>query len=400
MSDPKEPVPDPPPVRLTFNEVYARGIGFVRGMMRQFGITAADQPDAVQDVLAVVARRLPTYEHRGHLLAWLAAIVFRIANQYLRRQARQEAHTDRETEPATLPAEPQVSAHPQEDRAATNEVVRAILEAMRAERREVLELHYVDGMTTKQIAAKLGIPRGRPPRGCASARKTSGPRGGVTRRRCATRRGAGPCCRCSIPLDLLERLRTHAGPGGSGSAPLAWATALAALAASLLLVVHRAPVQSLATCDVAPQGIVPEAQGEVPLPNASPVGSTALEGIPAPSSTHRATTAPRPTTGAAIPPAVAAPPRNVLAEPDLIGRASRALDAGRFADALDILAEHAARTRAAGDHPTADVQAMRLAALIGAGRRREARELFASFAQRYPRDRRLGGLRAALGVMP
>jgi RNA polymerase sigma factor (sigma-70 family) len=360
MSDSKEPVPDPPPVRLTFDEVFAHGIGFVRGMIRQFGVRAADQPDAVQDVLAVVARRLPTYEHRGHLLAWLAAIVFRIANVYLRRQARQEAHTDRETEPATLPTEPQVSAHPQEDRAATNEVVRAILEAMRAERREVLELHHVDGMATKQIAAKLGIPLGT---------ANTWLRLGQEEFRAAWRRHEAQMrhetrSRAVLPLfdplDLLERLRPHAAAGGSGSAPLAWATAFVALAASLLVGVPTAPARSLAACDVAP----------------------------------------RPTTCAAIPPAVAAPPRNVLAEPDLIGRASRALDAGRFAEALDILAEHAARTRAAGDHPTADVEAMRLTALIGAGRRDEAREPLASFAHRYPKDRRLGGLRAALGVTP
>jgi hypothetical protein len=214
----------------------------------------------------------------------------------------------------------------------------------------------------------------------------------------ATKTGRGDS---TALASRLERLRTCPSAGGSGSARLAWATAFAALAASLLLGVPAAPVRSPAACDVAPPGIVPEAQGELSPPNASPpVGSTLPEAVPAPSGTHRASAAPRRTTGAAIPPAVAATPRNVLAEPDLIGRASRALHAGRFVEALDILAEHAAHPQAASDRSTADVEAMRLTALIGAGRRDEARELLASFAHRYPKDRRLGGLRAALGVTP
>jgi hypothetical protein len=73
--------PPGPTERPTFEAVYRDGADHVYRTLRGLGVPKQDCEDAMHEVFLIVRRRLPEYEPRGKLKAWLGAIARKVALQ-------------------------------------------------------------------------------------------------------------------------------------------------------------------------------------------------------------------------------------------------------------------------------------------------------------------------------
>jgi RNA polymerase sigma-70 factor, ECF subfamily len=142
------------PPRYAFDDVYAANVAFVWRVLRGMGVTDALIDDAAQDVFVVVHRRLPEFDGRFAIKTWLFEIAYRIACDYRRKSKRVAGHGplgedlhDRAPDPA--------------DCAAGNESLRfleELLDGMDDEKRAVLVLSGIEGMTAPEVAAVTATP--------------------------------------------------------------------------------------------------------------------------------------------------------------------------------------------------------------------------------------------------
>jgi RNA polymerase sigma-70 factor (ECF subfamily) len=142
------------PARYEFEQVYAENAVFVWRVLRGMGVTEALVDDAAQDVFVVVHRRLPDFDGRFAVKTWLFEIAYRVACEYRRKGRRTAGHgpldedlSDRGPSPA--------------ERAQDNESLRVLeelLDRMDDEKRAVLVLSGIEGMTAPEIAAVTATP--------------------------------------------------------------------------------------------------------------------------------------------------------------------------------------------------------------------------------------------------
>lgn len=163
-------------------------LGWLRTLARRLVTDPNDAEDVVQEAwlrTREVAGRFPS---RGRLRAWLAGLAYRMARDTVRARRRRE----RREEVAALSA--RQDAEDGVERLAALEsllhTVRMLDEPLRA----VVLLRYLDGHSTAEIAAALGISedlvRKRLSRGRAALRRALGVRDGVTGRGLALGAGA------------------------------------------------------------------------------------------------------------------------------------------------------------------------------------------------------------------
>jgi RNA polymerase sigma-70 factor (ECF subfamily) len=120
----------------------------VRRALRRFGVQERDVPDATQDVLIVVHRRLPTFEGRSKLSTWIYRIAFHVASEHRRRACnRREVLEDVETTTAS-----------ETDRRDSLEQLTRALNELHPDKRDVLVDFELDEQPMAMIAARLGIP--------------------------------------------------------------------------------------------------------------------------------------------------------------------------------------------------------------------------------------------------
>ena len=119
--------------------------------------------DVLQEAFLGAWRHAGRYaEGRGSVKTWLLAIVHHRAVDAVRRE---EAHR-RRADSAASEIRDETSADHADDvveaigRPEERRVVRAALDELPAEQRDVLELMYFDGLTQTQVATKTGLPLG------------------------------------------------------------------------------------------------------------------------------------------------------------------------------------------------------------------------------------------------
>jgi RNA polymerase sigma-70 factor (ECF subfamily) len=120
----------------------------------------ADADDVVQIVLSTAARRIETYRGDSPLYAWLLTICRREAGRYAAAAARHQSVMDPNREDGAL-AHLEAPAHEAPEAASRRRQltgrVRRCLDSMPGHYAEALELKYLDGYSSKEIAAKLSI---------------------------------------------------------------------------------------------------------------------------------------------------------------------------------------------------------------------------------------------------
>jgi RNA polymerase sigma-70 factor, ECF subfamily len=120
------------------------------GMQRLGDAELAEQ--LVQDVMTRVWRHAGRYDpSRGSVATWVFAIA---------RTAAVDLHRRRRRRPTPVPPEDTPSAVDELDRLLQAELVRAALDRLSPEHREVLELAHLRGWTQAEIAQRLGLPVG------------------------------------------------------------------------------------------------------------------------------------------------------------------------------------------------------------------------------------------------
>lgn len=139
-------------LRALFDEYF----DFVWRSLRRFGLADHQADDAAQRVYEIAANKLDAIEP-GRERSFLIAIAVRVASD-LRRSApvrREVPHADLDAE-LEDPARPDDLLEQRRARAMLDEV----LDTMDLDLRSVFVLFEVEEMTTREIAALLGLPRG------------------------------------------------------------------------------------------------------------------------------------------------------------------------------------------------------------------------------------------------
>jgi RNA polymerase sigma-70 factor, ECF subfamily len=145
----------PPPAGVDFESVYAQNFGFVWRNLRRLGVLEHQLRDSAQDVFVVVHRRLGQWDGSESMRPWLYSILRRVAADTRRRHRRKE-----------LPQRDEVHALVDlreagpENNAARNQEMRllhALLEQLDDDKREVLILVDLEGMTVPEVATLFGV---------------------------------------------------------------------------------------------------------------------------------------------------------------------------------------------------------------------------------------------------
>jgi RNA polymerase sigma-70 factor (ECF subfamily) len=143
-------VESPPSLRTIFDE-HAR---YVIRALRHLGISEADVDDVAQEVFVTVHRKLPEFEGRSSIRTWLYAICLRTASDHRRRAYNVR---ERATEAPPVDTGERTGAEPDasvESRA----FVQQLLEQLDDDKRAVVVLYEIEGLTMREVAETLGCP--------------------------------------------------------------------------------------------------------------------------------------------------------------------------------------------------------------------------------------------------
>ena len=113
----------------------------------------AEAEDLTQEVFLVAARRMAEFEGRSAPYTWLCGILHNLVRESRRRAARRAIPPPAAGWKAPTP---EAHARAREDR----ERLKAALERLPAEQREVVEAYYLAERPVAEVAAELGCPVG------------------------------------------------------------------------------------------------------------------------------------------------------------------------------------------------------------------------------------------------
>ncbi|MDF3070375.1 MAG: polymerase sigma factor RpoE [Polyangiaceae bacterium] len=143
----RAPVPN---LRTVFDE-HAR---YVIRTLRHFGVKEADVEDVAQEVFVTVHRKLPEFEGRSKLRTWLYSICLRVASDYRRR-----AYVVRERPTSSPPVDDGERSGAEPDATLESRAfVQKLLEALDDDKRAVLVLYEIEGLTMREVAEVIGCP--------------------------------------------------------------------------------------------------------------------------------------------------------------------------------------------------------------------------------------------------
>ena len=135
-----------------FAKVYEAELAYVWRCLRRLGVPEADLEDAAHDAFVVVHRRLDDFDPGRPLKPWLAGIAVRVAADHRRRAHRRPERPDADLDPV----DPRTAGAA--DRREARALLGRALEALGADRRTVLVLHDLEGLTMPEIAEGLDVP--------------------------------------------------------------------------------------------------------------------------------------------------------------------------------------------------------------------------------------------------
>jgi RNA polymerase sigma-70 factor (ECF subfamily) len=147
-------LPNPGPKAPGFEAIYAEHFAFVWRNLRRLGVREQQLRDAAQDVFLVVHRRLNEWDGADSLRPWLYSIVRRVAADTRRRERRKEL-PEREDVHGLLDVR---EAGPESNAAHKQELnlLLTLLSGLDEDKREVLILVDLEGMTVPEVLALLG----------------------------------------------------------------------------------------------------------------------------------------------------------------------------------------------------------------------------------------------------
>jgi RNA polymerase sigma-70 factor (ECF subfamily) len=148
------PAPEASVSSRSFDAVYNEFASYVWRNARRLGVAPSAVEDVMQEVFLVVHRRLPEFEERTSVRAWLSAILIRVVRAHHRRRVR---HGSPGIEPDTLADTRSPSPHALAERDETLREFYGVLSSMNEERREVLVLSELEDFSAPEIAHALSV---------------------------------------------------------------------------------------------------------------------------------------------------------------------------------------------------------------------------------------------------
>lgn len=148
-------LPDVEPARPCLRELFREHLDYVWRIARAFGMPADAADDVAQEVFLVVHRRLPTFQPGGSIRAWLFGITRNVVQHHRRAYARRERNLA-SVEPPPPAAAPEASVELRQAAALMQE----FLDRLDFDKRIVLLLADIEGLTASEIAEALDIPLG------------------------------------------------------------------------------------------------------------------------------------------------------------------------------------------------------------------------------------------------
>jgi RNA polymerase sigma-70 factor, ECF subfamily len=140
-----------------FRELYQTYGPRVKAYMLRQGADAATADDLVQETLFTVWRKAAMYaDDRGSIATWVFAIARNLRIDRLRREIPWLELPEGRQEEVSAETPPDEALYEKERQVR----VTAVLAALPAEQRAVVQLAFVDGLSHSEIAARVGVPLG------------------------------------------------------------------------------------------------------------------------------------------------------------------------------------------------------------------------------------------------
>ena len=160
-----------PDAALDVAAIYTQNAQFLWKSLSRAGVPDGDLPDALQEVLLVVHRRRDSFNGSSRLTTWLFGICLRVASTTRRRNRRRREQTmDPKLDVPAL-----IEPNNPEDLALARDAKRRLAQALDrldAEKRAVLVMFELEGLSCAEIAELVGVPKGTIFSRLASARQT------------------------------------------------------------------------------------------------------------------------------------------------------------------------------------------------------------------------------------
>lgn len=137
---------------VSLEEVYREHFAIVWRVLRRLGVSSAQLDDATQDVFLVVKRKLPEVAHAGGLRSWIFAIAVRVAREYRRRAARDQAEPLSDTLLDNAPNPAQLSELQESIR-----LLHQLLRELNEKKRTVFVLSELEQLSAPEIAEVLSL---------------------------------------------------------------------------------------------------------------------------------------------------------------------------------------------------------------------------------------------------
>ncbi len=133
-----------------FESLYRDNFTFVVRSARRLGVDSAWIDDVAQEVFVVAARRLAEFEGRAKVRTWLFSITIRVVQGHRRWALRHRRRAE------ALAREPEHVHDPYPQARAADTLI-TLLQQLGEQHRTVFILGELEGMTTAEIAAGLGL---------------------------------------------------------------------------------------------------------------------------------------------------------------------------------------------------------------------------------------------------
>jgi RNA polymerase sigma-70 factor (ECF subfamily) len=132
-----------------FAEVFAEHFPRVHRNLRYLGVREADLDDVAQEVFIIVHRKLAEFEGRSSLRTWIHGIALLAATNH-----RRLVRTTREQ---PLDGTERLAVAPESGTEARNALL-MLLGALDDQRRTVVVLHDIEGLSIPDVARLLSVP--------------------------------------------------------------------------------------------------------------------------------------------------------------------------------------------------------------------------------------------------
>jgi RNA polymerase sigma-70 factor, ECF subfamily len=147
-----------PSLPPSVEDVFRAHAEFVWAALQRFGVRPEDLDDVLQEVFVVVHKRLPSFRGDAQMTTWLYGICLRVASVHRRR-----SHVRRRRDMRELDETHSIDlANPEDELAARQRraTLESLLDELDVEKRALLVMFEIDGLSCEEIAALLGVPLG------------------------------------------------------------------------------------------------------------------------------------------------------------------------------------------------------------------------------------------------